>query len=198
MAENEQPPPPTRRRGSDPPLPVSPARLSTLRRFSRLGDGRGRASTKAHACAAPRDGHGACARARTHGTARNETRNNPARAALLSCGPIAPRRYRHTDGGMRGARGQEGGGQKGRETPRARHASKTAARGLSPAYLPTCIVAMSSRERSTRPVTTTFKADASLRHRCSPKCRCVREPSHGVLAVIEAASSCTEYLTLDA
>jgi len=128
-------------------------------------------------------------RARMHGTARNETRNNPARAALLSCGPIAPRRYRHTEGGMRGARG----GRMGRGTPRARHASKTAARGLSPAYLPTCIVAMSSRERSTRrPVTTAFKAQTSMLG-SKVSMRASHKGSHAF-----GASSCTEYLTLDA
>jgi len=89
------------------PLP-SPARLSTLRRFSRLGGRCSRAPTEDHACVASCSGHNACVHARTHGAARNETQNNPARSVRPFChSALSPRRYQHT--------GEEGGHGRVRE-----------------------------------------------------------------------------------
>lgn len=75
------------------PLP-SPARLSTLRRFSRLGGRCSRASTEDRACVsfAAAIAH-ACMHG-THGTARNETQNNPAHSVRPFCRTaLSPRRY---------------------------------------------------------------------------------------------------------
>lgn len=117
------------------PLP-SPARLSTLRRFSRLGDRCSRAPTEDHACVASCSGHNACVHARMvrHATKREII----PRAA---CGPFVIRPYRRGGTNTRTKREGGRGTQKGTRARLARHASKTAARGLSPAYLPTCIVA---------------------------------------------------------
>lgn len=84
------------------PLP-SPARLSTLRRFSRLGDRCSRAPTEDHACVASCSGHNACVHARMvrHATKREII----PRAA---CGPFVIRPYRR--GGTNTRTKREGGG----------------------------------------------------------------------------------------
>lgn len=100
MAENEQFPTPilciayAPLDASPAPLLPSPARLSTLRCFSRLDDRRGRAPTENRACVVPRGSHGACVHTRTHAWyARNETRNNPARSMRPFCRTaLSPRR----------------------------------------------------------------------------------------------------------
>lgn len=58
-----------------------------------------------------------------------------------ACGPFVIRPYRRGGTNTRTKREGGRGTQKGTRARLARHASKTAARGLSPAYLPTCIVA---------------------------------------------------------
>lgn len=128
MAENEQRSPPAAE--STPSLPPPTwSDLVTVRHFSRLGSGGGRAATEiAHAPAAasrpPRMRPLLC-RARNE----NETRTNNLVYTRGARGPFVARtgptisssKYR------RGVKGFEG------------HASKTAARGLSPAYLFTCV-----------------------------------------------------------
>lgn len=146
MAENEQlssphlTPPFPLITTSPPPRLVARTRLSTLGRFSRLGDRRGRAPTEERACVAPRGGHGACVHARTHvrmyaRMARHATKREIILRA--ACGPFVVRPYRRGGTDTTGRTTPERGV---RERALARHASKTAARGLSPAYLPMYIV----------------------------------------------------------
>lgn len=89
------------------------------------------AAAMAHACT-----HAWYARmhaARTHGTHATKREIIP-RAA---CGPFVVRPYRRGGTDTR----DEKGTPRGTRARLTRHASETAARGLSPAYLPTCIVA---------------------------------------------------------
>lgn len=141
------------------PLP-SLVRLSTLRRFSRLGGRCSRAPTEDHACVASCSGHNACVHARTHGTARNETRNNPARSVRPFCHSAkSPRRYQHT-----GAEEGGGGGEKG---TRARLSHGMPQKPpQEDCHLLICRRASSRvRERPTRLVTA-FKGNGSLEYRC--------------------------------
>lgn len=91
------------RRLSGPPT-ASPARLSTLRCFSRLDDRRGRAPTEDRACAVPRGSHDACVHARTHGTHATKREIIP-RAA---CGPFVVWPYRRGSTDIRSEGDTEG------------------------------------------------------------------------------------------